>query len=102
MCRLKYFLVLIAVSFLLTTCNNNDQDSTKQIEYLVFGHFYGECFGKDCIRIFKMNCCQIFEDTNDIYPDMVHQYTASYIELDPKELDSASFLIHRIPHVSVF
>ena len=100
--KLKYLILAVTTLFLLTTCKKNDQDSSREVEYIVFGHFYGECVGKDCIDIFKMDCCHIYEDTNDFYPNMIDPYKASYIELDSRERDSVSFLIYRIPHVLFF
>lgn len=96
MYRSKYYLLLISVLFLITTCKK-EKEPDGQIEYIVFGHFYGECAGEQCIEIFKLNCCHIYEDTNDIYPDQVNQYSASYIELDSKKRDSVSFLLSHIP-----
>jgi hypothetical protein len=96
MYKLKYYLLLISGLILITTCKKQDEP-VGQVEYIVFGHFYGECAGEQCIEIFKLNCCHIYEDTNDFYPDQVNQYSASYIELDSKKRDSVSFLLNRVP-----
>jgi hypothetical protein len=96
MCKLKYYLLLLSVLFVITTCKKDDKP-VGQIEYIVFGHFYGKCVGEQCIEIFKLNCCHIYEDTNDTYPNHIDQYAASYIELDSKDRDSVSFLLNSIP-----
>lgn len=54
----------IADGFQLTlvrveNCNSN---------YIIFGHFYGECVGEACIEKFKLTATNIYEDTNDVYP----------------------------------
>jgi hypothetical protein len=95
--RLKYYLLILSILFVITTCKK-DEEPAGQVEYIVFGHFYGMCIGEQCIEIFKLDCCHIYEDTNDIYPDHVNAYVASYVELDPKERDSVNFLINRIPN----
>lgn len=94
--NLKYYLLLISFLFLITTCKK-EEEQVGQVEYIVFGHFYGKCFGEQCIEIFKLNCCHIYEDTNDTYPNQNNQYSASYIELDSNLRDSVSFLMSRIP-----
>jgi hypothetical protein len=101
--KMKFLTLLIPVVILLSCCRNNSQDEPRQIEYMIFGHYYGECAGKDCIKFFKIDCCQIFEDTSDIYPDIGLELISNFNkELNPKELDSVNFLIHRIPHVLFF
>lgn len=49
-------------------------------DYLIFGHFYGECLGEGCIETYKLTADQLFEDTLD------HYYGAgpfSFVPLDP-------------------
>jgi len=36
-------------------------------DYLVFGHFYGECGGEGCIETFALTSNKLYEDTNDMY-----------------------------------
>jgi hypothetical protein len=102
MARLKYFSIMFVTLLLLTTCDKNNKDSSRQIEYMIFGQYYGECGGKDCVSFYKLDCCQIFEDTNDVYPSIGQQFDGKFIELDPNKRDTVSFLIHRIPHVLFF
>ena len=97
--RLKYLLLMFVALFLLNTCKTNDKNTTRQIEYMIFGQYYGECSGKNCIAFYKINCCQIYEDTTDVYPNIGLQYNGTFIELSPQKLDSVNYLIHRIPHV---
>ena len=96
MSKSKYFLLLISVLMLTTTCKKQDEP-VGQVEYIVFGHFYGMCAGEQCIEIFKLSCCHIFEDTNDTYPDQLNPYSANYIERNISLRDSVSFLLNRIP-----
>lgn len=50
------------------SCNNVD-DSIEIIEnnYLIFGHFYGECVGEGCIETYKLTNEKLFEDITDDY-----------------------------------
>ncbi len=42
----------------------------NQVEALMFGTFYSECFGENCIEIFKLQDGKLYEDTNDEYPSI--------------------------------
>ena len=96
--KMKYCIMLITAMVLLTGCKK-DEESSVPIDYIVFGHFYGECAGEQCIEIFKLDCCQLYEDTNDVYPDQGNQYIASYKKLEPAKYDSVKFLTNEIPAI---
>ena len=34
-------------------------------EYLIFGHFYGQCSGEQCVETFKLTAVTLFEDVDD-------------------------------------
>ena len=100
---MKYLILMAVIFFLFTTSCKNNKDESRQIEYMIFGQYHGFCGGKDCNKFFKIDCCQIFEVTSGVYPDFGLLLNGKFNkELDPRELDSVSFLIHRIPHVLFF
>jgi hypothetical protein len=51
---------------------------TGQFEYMVFGHFYGECGGEGCVEIFKLTEVALFEDSTDVYPGSLLPYAGVY------------------------
>lgn len=63
------FLLLIPISLILllsSACNKEDFKIDED-NYLVFGHYYGQCIGEECIETFKLTDSKLFEDTNDNY-----------------------------------
>ena len=60
-----FFNLLIAVFFL--GCSSNNDIKSNDDNYLIFGHFYGLCFGEGCIEVFKLTKDKLYEDTNDNY-----------------------------------
>lgn len=48
-------------------CSKSDDINFEENDYLIFGHFYGECIGESCIETFKLTDTKLFEDTNDKY-----------------------------------
>lgn len=36
-------------------------------KYLLFGHFYGECLGEQCIETYKLTDSNLYEDLEDNY-----------------------------------
>lgn len=55
-----------------------DPQPTLDFEYLVFGHFYGECVGESCVEIFLLNSDELTEDINDQYPDANSRYNGDF------------------------
>jgi hypothetical protein len=66
----SYQLILFSLGFvLLLSCNKDDDEvsAAPQPDYIIFGHFAGECFGEECVEIFKLTNTQLLEDTTDNY-----------------------------------
>lgn len=37
-------------------------------DYIIFGTYYGECGGEQCIELYKLTATELFEDSKDNYP----------------------------------
>lgn len=72
-------------------------EETGQFEYLVFGHFYGECGGEGCVETFKIEYEHLFEDTLDQYPDVTNATERSYITLPEAKYDLVKDLVDQFP-----
>jgi hypothetical protein len=64
--------LLLLVSVLVTglsSCECDDLPSQGAVDssVLIFGHFYGECIGENCIETFKLTDSALYEDTLDQY-----------------------------------
>jgi hypothetical protein len=94
--KIFWVFLFIACIFVLTTCQK-EQDPLNDEDYIIFGHYYGECQGEQCVEIFKLTCCRLYEDTKDKYPDQSNPYVGSYIELDAAKYDSVRSMINRVP-----
>lgn len=57
----------LLIPLLLISCSNDDGISLSETNFLIFGHFYGECLGEACVETFKLTDTQLFEDTLDLY-----------------------------------
>lgn len=94
---------LVILSLVLVTafsCKQENIDNKivlSQSDYLVFGHFYGECGGANCIRIFKLESNQLSEDIRDIYPTSSNFYDGNYIQLNQQKLSIARDLVDDFP-----
>ena len=89
---LKYlFSVCIILTFL--SCNQDDDIKVNDIDYLIFGHFYGQCFGDDCVQTFKLTQTKLFEDSVDDYSGS----TFSFSELPNGKFEEVKGLIDAIP-----
>ncbi len=63
---LKIFtLILIVIAF--SSCKKDDEIEINENDYLIFGHFYGECNGESCVETYKLTNQKLYEDLNDNY-----------------------------------
>jgi hypothetical protein len=61
---MKTLSLLFAV-LLMSSCKKEKNNSS---DYIVFGTYYGECGGEQCIEIYKLTSNALFEDSKDNYP----------------------------------
>ncbi|MCF8277598.1 MAG: hypothetical protein K9J17_12765 [Flavobacteriales bacterium] len=61
-------LVLISSIALISSCKK-EEDCLQLTgdDYLIFGHFFGECGGESCVETYKLTDAQLFEDQTDDY-----------------------------------
>jgi hypothetical protein len=89
----KISLYIFLFNLLLISCNKNENS-----DYLIFGHFYGECGGEGCVEIFKLEDNQLFEDTKDLYPNSNDYYDGKYKSLSQEQFNSVNDLIDYFPN----
>ncbi len=91
-------LVLIALAF-LTSCSDDDGVTLSGDNYLVFGHFYGECLGEQCVEIFRLEETRLLEDIKDRYPKQQDPefYDGEYIELSNELFEGVRDLVDFFP-----
>jgi len=96
---LKRFLVIpfVILALVFSACSKEENISPRK-DYTIFGHFYGECFGEECIEIFKIQHESLYEDTNDYYPFADNCYHGEYIMLEEEKFAKVKDLPTLIPH----
>ena len=93
----KLIWILLPVIFVFTNCQKDEDSPTGSVDYVVFGHFFGECGGETCIEIFKIEEGQLFEDTKDNYPSFVNPYEGEYMLLDDALFQEVKDLDTHVP-----
>ena len=89
---MKY--LIIGLSALLVSFCSKDEGSTKNdIDYLIFGHFYGHCMGEDCVKMYKLTDDQLLEDTTDSYLATDFEF----IPMGKEKFEMVRSLIYAIP-----
>lgn len=61
---------LFVFATLFSACSKKEEAivlSGLDSDHLVFGHFYGECFGETCVETFALTADKLYEDTKDQY-----------------------------------
>jgi len=78
----------------LIACNSDDGIELSETNFLVFGHFYGECGGEDCVETFKLTRTTLYEDTNDNYVGIEF----NFIKLDNDKFNAVKDLVDFFPN----
>jgi len=64
----KYISLVFLLSLIgMSSCHKDDDILQNEEDYLIFGKFYGFCFGETCIETFKLTSSGLYEDTLDHY-----------------------------------
>ena len=95
--KAKILLALLTGFILLTSCNKEDEIKLSDGDYLVFGHFYGECMGEACVEIFKLEDSRLLEDSKDVYPGQSNFYEGNYYELSKENYEQVKDIIDFFP-----
>lgn len=66
-------------------------------DFLVFGRFYGECAGEECIELFKLENGKLYEDTKDDYPSSGQYYMGNFLELPSSKYEWVHLLEQEFP-----
>ncbi len=89
----KAFLLLIVIGILIS-CNKDDNNITvNEQNFLIFGHFYGECLGEACVETYKLTDKKLFEDTVDDYSGQ----NLGFTELENEKFEQVNDLVDFFP-----
>jgi hypothetical protein len=87
------FLFLIVIGA-FTSCNkDNDNFTINEQSFLIFGHFYGECFGEGCVETYKLTDVKLYEDIVDDY----FGQNLNFVELDNEQFELVNDLADFFP-----
>lgn len=91
----KIVVALLTIGVLVSCTNDDDSEiNINEENFLVFGHFYGECFGEGCIETFKLTDTSLFEDTVDDYSGQ----TMEFIELENETFEAVKNIADSFPN----
>lgn len=90
-CRIITFVSLLS---LMASCDNNGKQFVlNEEDYLIFGHFYGVCFGESCVQTYKLTKTKLYKDRIRSY----NHKTFDFIVLSDEEFQKAKDLIAYFP-----
>ena len=95
----QLFLIGLFCGIVVVSCTDSGIDPDNKLDkgYLIFGSFFGECFGEECVEIFKIENGKVYEDINDNYPRYNMRYEGSYVELTAEKHNVVDDLIDYFP-----
>lgn len=89
-------LAMLALGF-FSSCEKDDADISGKGDYLIFGTFYGECWGEGCVDIFKLENDRLLEDKRDMYPGSDFYPFDDFEVLSQEKFDLVKDLIDFLP-----
>lgn len=90
---------LFLLFLLVAACQSEyayDEETTSS-DYILFGHFYGECVGEQCVEIYKLTDRSLYEDNRDEYPLSIQSYNGEFSRLPNFQFLKVSDLQSEIP-----
>lgn len=95
---MKKTVLIFALVFVVSCTKENTpvKPILASTDYLLFGHYFGECMGEQCIEMFKLEQNQISEDNKDLY-SFTPFYDGNFIPLSEQKFDLAKDLINSFP-----
>jgi len=87
--------VILAGSFSCKRIKNPVEPNDS--EYIVFGDFYGECTGPDCVQIYKIDKGILYHDTTHIYPQKLDFYKGKWEKMPDSKQKLINSLIFNFP-----
>jgi len=91
------FISFFLLFFLFISCDKKDEPELQNQDYILFGHFYGFCFGEQCVEIFKLTDNELFEDTKNAYPSWETFYEGQYKRLSNDQFELVKSIKDKVP-----
>ena len=91
----KTILGLLTIGILFACSKDDDSEiNINEQNFLIFGHFYGECFGEGCVETFKLTDKSLSEDTIDDY----NGQNMEFVELENETFEQVKNIMDFFPN----
>ena len=92
---MKQIILILVVATACQTENVNRENISS--DSIVFGHFYGECMGEQCVEIYRLTDNSLYEDKKDEYPSRDNAYNGDFELRDNSLFEKVKKLRNEIP-----
>ena len=98
---MRSYLIIISIITIMLSGTACEKDcgcaGTGEFEYMIFGHFYGECGGEGCVEMYKIDGENLYEDSTDVYPNYLTAYAGEYSVLPNEKYQQVKDLLLEFP-----
>lgn len=95
---MRILIPVFLLFFTFISCSKKSTCTSETPDFVIFGHFYGECGGDKCIETYKLTPTSLLEDTLDVYAYPGFNEGSFDVNRDDK-LDQVKDLLTRVPDV---
>lgn len=92
----KFWFISVLIFVSVSSCKEEEPRQYAG-DYLIFGHFYGECLGESCVRMFKLEDDYLLEDLQDGLK-RPYNFETGYRVLPQADFERASVLLDVFPN----
>ncbi len=93
----RKFPILITILLIALSCQT-DEIVLAENDYIVFGDYYGMCFGNDCVDIYRLESNRLLADTKKQYPSRLSFYEGNYSELGSVKFEAVKDIVSFFPN----
>jgi hypothetical protein len=83
--------------FLLDACSKSEINLEGTEDYVIFGHFFGECQGESCVETYLIKDEKLFEDETDPYAGGTIDHHWKWNQLTDEKYELAKDIFDIIP-----
>lgn len=95
--KLSYLVLIASMAMACSEGLESPNPESVYIDELVFGRFYGMCFGESCVEIYLVNEEELLEDTTDNYLFREIFEQGQYVRMSAEKHSIALELLEEVP-----
>jgi len=87
------YIVFGFTAIFLALCSKEVKPEQTEVDYLIFGRYFGHCLGEECVNIYKLTGNALYKDTSKAFV----MTDFEFVPMDQSDFEVAGSLIQQLP-----